>query len=145
MMITFCISGLWHGASWTYILWGIYHGIALTIERLLPFNWHRILGWIVTMSCVLVLWILFRSESLQDFHSYIHIIATAPAIPDYGRNIAFFAFYYLVLDIVLFKYSEKGRTWFSSNVIESFCLALMLILVIGTIHDSSNNFIYFQF
>ena len=145
VMITFCVSGLWHGASWTYILWGIYHGMALTIERILPFNWHRTLGWIATMSCVLILWILFRSESLQDFHSYIHIMATAPGIPEYGRNIAIYAFYYLVLDVVLFKYAEKGRTWFSSIIIESLCLALMLILVIGTIHDASNNFIYFQF
>ncbi len=75
LIITMTLGGLWHGASWTFVLWGVLHGVALCAERLIrgsqpspkpkPFysNW---IGWGVTMMIVLIGWVLFRSPDLSS-------------------------------------------------------------------------------
>jgi alginate O-acetyltransferase complex protein AlgI len=84
--IVFFLTGLWHGAGWTFILWGIIHGILVLIAHLcrqIERRWlrplrtwsaavgnryiHRLMllaGWAVTLLCVVFLWVLFRSDSL---------------------------------------------------------------------------------
>lgn len=70
LMITMTLGGLWHGAAWTFVAWGVVHGGGLVIERLvsnsLGVRLPRAMGWIVSMSVVLVAWVLFRSN---DFHT----------------------------------------------------------------------------
>ena len=68
MLIVFFLCGLWHGASWTFVLWGLYHGLFLAAERLLggrrqeagfsPWRWSY------TLIAVMVGWIFFRADSL---------------------------------------------------------------------------------
>ncbi len=76
LLATFLISGLWHGANWTFIIWGGIHGIFVLIERLisqpkkdrnapLPLG-TRLLGMTVTLACVTFAWIFFRANSLSD-------------------------------------------------------------------------------
>jgi len=66
LMITMVLGGLWHGAAWTFVLWGAFHGVCLTTEHLgrgrvrLP-GW---LGWLVTFHLVVLGWVLFRSQDL---------------------------------------------------------------------------------
>ena len=145
LLITFSVSGLWHGANWTFIIWGICHGLLLILQRILPVSLNKFIGWLFTMILVLVLWIMFRSESISDFVSYILIIISDPGIPEVGKSILIFAMYYFLLDLILLFYTEKGSTWFGNITVETFALAVMFIVVIGTIHDKSQNFIYFQF
>ena len=145
LLITFTISGLWHGANWTFILWGVVHGILLIIQRIVPFSLTRFMGWFATMLSVLLLWILFRSESVTDFFNYISIIISNPGIPEYGKTMVIFLFYYFIVDLIIFRYSEKGGTWFSSVFLETASLMIMLFLVLGTMHPFNQNFIYFQF
>ncbi len=80
IMVTFLVSGLWHGASWNYVLWGGLHGIYQVIEGFLPWNsknstfqrnrnYHSLLC-IITVPCTFLLvclaWIFFRAATLQD-------------------------------------------------------------------------------
>ncbi len=68
-MIVFLVSGLWHGASWTFILWGGLHGLALTLtkirdrytEKRLP----KPIGWLLTFSFVNFAWVFFRAPNLS--------------------------------------------------------------------------------
>ncbi len=68
-MIVFFLSGLWHGADWTFILWGMLHGMAISLESL----WNKapkrkiskICRWFITFLFVNLTWILFRSDSLD--------------------------------------------------------------------------------
>ena len=80
LLVTFCVSGLWHGANWTFLLWGFLHGVYQVIENTLfrfkkwkdstakrlimaatwPFRW------IVTIALVLLAWIPFRANSIGD-------------------------------------------------------------------------------
>ncbi len=76
LMLTMLLGGLWHGASWAFVLWGSLHGVALAAHkflstRLLPRFTHPLLrwlwslaGWAVTMVIVLVAWVFFRCGSL---------------------------------------------------------------------------------
>jgi D-alanyl-lipoteichoic acid acyltransferase DltB (MBOAT superfamily) len=80
IFLVFLISGLWHGASWMFVVWGAAHGVYLIIERLIGKTtnqlWtklkhdHSILKWIVrwsiTMMFVLFTWVFFRSENFSD-------------------------------------------------------------------------------
>lgn len=76
LILTMVLGGLWHGANWTFILWGGWHGTALALERLagmkpggrqLPFR----LGWPVTMMIVLIGWVMFRAPNVgQAFDIY---------------------------------------------------------------------------
>lgn len=69
VFIVFLVSGLWHGANWTFILWGAVHGIAQILNRIFCKAWSRvprIVAWAATFIFVDLAWILFRSESLAD-------------------------------------------------------------------------------
>ena len=69
VLIVFAVSGLWHGASWTFILWGILHGIFMVITRIFKKqfdSFHPVFNWLMTFSFVNFAWTLFRAESIHD-------------------------------------------------------------------------------
>ena len=67
-MITMLLGGLWHGAAWTFVLWGAFHGAGLVAEHALGGRLGRIfpgwLRWFVTFNLIVLGWILFRCSSL---------------------------------------------------------------------------------
>ena len=76
-MITMLLGGLWHGATWTFVVWGGIHGLWINAEHILEragfsispkrFAWPaRIVGMVLTFHLVCVTWIFFRAESLAD-------------------------------------------------------------------------------
>ncbi len=67
LLLTFVIGGLWHGAGWTFVLWGALHGVAVVVHRL----WRRLglrlpaaAAWLLTFLFVVFAWVFFRAESL---------------------------------------------------------------------------------
>ena len=69
LLIVFLVSGLWHGAGWLFLLWGLMHGIASVLYRLFRKQYdtlHPALQWIMTFTFVVIAWIFFRATSLQD-------------------------------------------------------------------------------
>ncbi len=78
IFVTFLVSGIWHGANWTYIVWGIIHGAAQVIEKALGLNNRKSKGlWrfvriIVTFVFVTIAWVFFRMPTICDAISYIH-------------------------------------------------------------------------
>lgn len=68
IMIVFLISGLWHGANWTFIVWGAMHGILMVIERITgkKIEKTRLLGRIFTFIFVNAAWVVFRADTLSD-------------------------------------------------------------------------------
>jgi len=75
VMVTMLLGGLWHGAGWTFIAWGGYHGILLSLER--AFGWHdhapKVAGTVIALFLVVNGWVLFRSRdfgiALAMFHA----------------------------------------------------------------------------
>uniref|UniRef100_UPI00082497B8 MBOAT family O-acyltransferase n=1 Tax=Aliarcobacter cryaerophilus TaxID=28198 RepID=UPI00082497B8 len=69
LLATFLIGGLWHGAGWTFIIWGALHGIALAIHRFwqsLGFKMNKILAWFITFNFINITWIFFRAKEWDD-------------------------------------------------------------------------------
>ena len=77
VMLTMLLGGLWHGANWTFVVWGALHGIWITLEHLVIGRgaklgdrvtnpWLRLLGTLITFHLVCVTWVFFRAESVGD-------------------------------------------------------------------------------
>ncbi len=70
IMIVFLVSGIWHGQSMTFVIWGLLHGLFSVIHRLIS-KWydrlHEALRWMITFAIVSILWLLFRCESLGQW------------------------------------------------------------------------------
>ncbi|HYM54116.1 MAG TPA: MBOAT family O-acyltransferase, partial [Solirubrobacteraceae bacterium] len=82
LMITMVLAGLWHGAAWTFVLWGAFHGAGLACEHALGGRlklpaWLR---WLATFHLVVFGWVLFRSQSLGDAGHFLARLA-APGQP----------------------------------------------------------------
>lgn len=69
LLITFIIGGLWHGAGWTFIFWGVLHGSALVIHRIwskFGFNLQKGIAWFITFNFINITWIFFRANTWHD-------------------------------------------------------------------------------
>ncbi|WP_279611143.1 MBOAT family O-acyltransferase [Thermostichus vulcanus] len=69
LMITMLLGGLWHGAGWTYIAWGGFHGVCLSINHIwkkVGFYLPKQISWLVTFLAVIIGWVIFRAQSLGD-------------------------------------------------------------------------------
>jgi D-alanyl-lipoteichoic acid acyltransferase DltB (MBOAT superfamily) len=69
LMTTFIIGGIWHGASWLFVLWGFLHGLALVIHRAwskFGFKLWSWLAWFITFNFINISWIFFRAKSWED-------------------------------------------------------------------------------
>lgn len=74
VMIIFTLSGLWHGAAYTFLLWGILHGVLSCVDKGIKDQWAKlpvILRWSITMLLLNFTWVFFRAGSLQDACSMI--------------------------------------------------------------------------
>ena len=88
LIIVFLVTGLWHGAAWTFVLWGVYHGTLLLIERVLGIGRHDaesgrgadLVGQARTVTLVLLGWVLFRAASLPDAIGYYDALFQ-PGVP----------------------------------------------------------------
>lgn len=69
LMIVFLISGLWHGAGWTFVFWGFLHGVAIVIHRIwsnLGFKMHKLAAIFITFNFVNIAWVFFRANNFKD-------------------------------------------------------------------------------
>ncbi len=69
LFITFLIGGIWHGAGWTFIVWGAMHGAALAVHRIWQktgVRLNRLLAWFITFNFINIAWVFFRAEQLSD-------------------------------------------------------------------------------
>ncbi|PAW77169.1 MAG: membrane-bound O-acyltransferase family protein [Pedosphaera sp. Tous-C6FEB] len=69
LLLTMGLAGLWHGAGWTFILWGLLHGVGLVVNHLWRTRFAplpRLIGWGLTMALVLPGWVLFRASDLTQ-------------------------------------------------------------------------------
>lgn len=73
-MIVFCISGLWHGANFTFILWGVLHGIFMILDRIFDKYENKVfkpVRWFLTFCTTNILWLLFRADTISQWKMII--------------------------------------------------------------------------
>ncbi len=150
-LVTMIILGLWHGAGWTFILWGAYHGILLIFYQLTrPLNlirWRR-LSILLTFAVVMLGWVLFRSTSLSMAISLYRSILglqgfeSFAAIRDVvGSRMVIWIGIALILEIVIPPDLERRVKPRWTEAIAFCVVAIWALLSIGT----AQRFLYFQF
>lgn len=82
LLITFTFSGLWHGASWSFILWGVFHGLwvvgELMLRRATTYRPPRWVGVLITFHVVVLLWIMFRAQVMSVALDYYANLVASP-------------------------------------------------------------------
>ncbi len=159
LVLVFFLCGLWHGASWNYIIWGMFHGFFLVAERIVPsrFAAPKFLQNFYAMLVVMIGWVFFRSPDLTSSLHYLHTmfsnVATTSSSLDVVRllhshfvwmsfALALLGFSPLVKNLSL-KLIRKNRTF--SIASDAFLIAVLVIAIIRISASTHNPFIYFQF
>lgn len=151
LLIVMILGGLWHGAGWTFLLWGLVHGVLLVTHLIARTFIHvRVphpIAVATTFLCVLVGWLLFRSTDLtMANHWFSSIIGLRGIEPDAGLSIV--ASFGMVVTVVALVFCWTApNTWNfrpKFNVATAVLLALLMALCILRF-DSESPFLYFQF
>ena len=161
IFIVWLLTGFWHGASWNFILWGLFFGVLLTIEKffLLKYlNKSRLLSRVYIVLAVIVSFIVFNIETLPEAFKYIGGLFGAGNIEFSSAETVYHLRNYAVLLIMALvgstpviknlatKFSESKIFGKVSNVIEPIMLVVLLAVITAFLVDSSSNpFLYFRF
>ena len=162
LFITFFVGGVWHGAGWTFVLWGTLHGLALCIHRF----WNRtgfrmpvIPAWILTFLFINAAWVVFRAENLgQAWIIWAHmadisstnlaLLSSVNIIAASGLSIWSIALLFLLVfqDIVFRttqEWAEKLRPRIIWSLAAAMTYAVSFVLLMN--QNRFSEFIYFQF
>ena len=156
LLIVWMLTGFWHGASWNFLLWGLFYGILLILEKyVLAGVINKIpkcLRWFITMICVMVGWVLFSAPSLGEALNYIGAMFgyAISFVDSFG---AFILFTNLVLIIIAAICATPIYTALSVRLGEKRFSKLMVVVtpvlfllcVIFMISETYNPFLYFRF
>lgn len=165
ILIVWALTGLWHGAAWNFVVWGLYMAFFLILEKLflLPLlKKSRVLGHVYTMLLVLISFVIFSAADMADAGNVIAKMFGAGGLAAVsGESLYYLRSYAVTLLIAVFGSLPVVRNLFAGlerkmpenkavNVIytvgEPLILAALLILVTGYLVDGSfNPFLYFRF
>jgi D-alanyl-lipoteichoic acid acyltransferase DltB (MBOAT superfamily) len=164
LLITMTVGGIWHGASWNFIIWGVAHGIALVLHKLFfvnqnneikkENNWAiKIIGTFITFNFVSLFWILFRAENFQKAFDSVNKIISGFKLND------IIGFYFARKELLLMLsfafvviFMHKNVKLFLQKLfikIPAIIIVLILILFLQFVLQIRSTeiapFIYFQF
>jgi alginate O-acetyltransferase complex protein AlgI len=158
LFITWAIMGFWHGANWTFVLWGLMHATFIFFERrfqlvkgkLSLFN-NPILGWGLTLFLVMLSWIPFRADSLSTTFGMFQKLVQPISYTSIGmrENIYIVTFVVLLLFLAYFYTTVYLKNFWLKFPIFSFCFGVIkyafIIVMVYTFLRPISQFIYFQF
>jgi len=151
LMLTMLLGGLWHGAAWTFVIWGAYHGILLSLfhaYRLAEMpRWHDALARFGTFLAVLVGWVMFRAESVSMAVSIYESMLGLNGIGtlDAWNLSAFFGWIMVYSAIYTNLDLETWNLPTPRRAVPFAITALILALTITLISVTPSPFLYFQF
>ena len=158
ILVVWLLTGIWHGAAWNFVIWGLYFGVILILEKVLLGKFveklPRILSRIYVLLIVMISFIIFSGESSKQIFENLGGLIGYKDIPLVSQESLYYFKSYLVILIVgivgstpLMKniFSKEKITKFV-NIIEPLFLIFILLLSTSYIVDGSfNPFLYFRF
>lgn len=162
VFIVWFLTGLWHGASWNFILWGLYFGIIITIEKVFLMKWlsyaPRLIRHLYTLVLLIIGWGLFAFENLSYLKDYFRVMFGFKEVALYDQVTLYYLMTNGVLLIILViastplakqmyqKLKQSKRGELLDVVLSPIVCLLILILSTAYLVDSSYNpFLYFRF
>jgi alginate O-acetyltransferase complex protein AlgI len=159
LMVTMLLGGLWHGANWTYVLWGGIHGAGLAVERWLglgrreaqkgqPSEATKWLARIVVFHVVCLAWVFFRAPSLRASFEFLSGIGVPTLGSGFGPALSFLAVFTAPLFLLDLLIESRGEEYVfqSSPAMARVAVGMALMLVVIVFSASTGAaFIYFQF
>ena len=160
LLIVWFLTGLWHGAAWNFVAWGLYYGVILIIEKYLLSPLLDILPDVVRhiYSIVLVVigWVLFFSSSFGQAADYIRVMFGAGAHGFADRESMYLLTSNLILWLILifgstplvhFRYEHMLRTkkWNTTIINSVVYAALFIVCIAYLVTETYNPFLYFRF
>ncbi|MBI1268436.1 MAG: MBOAT family protein [Cryomorphaceae bacterium] len=161
LIIVFLLSGLWHGASWNFILWGAYHGTFLILDRLFLARfmerlWQPI-SILLTFLFVMFGWVIFRLESLQEIGLYFSKLFDfrsgwycRPTV-DF-KFVLYFAIFFSFIgatrmgaQLTAWFFESKQHRFSSHLFLTAMSVGLLIVSVAIVTASDFNPFIYFRF
>lgn len=152
LILVFLCCGFWHGASWNFLFWGMYHGFFLVIERT---SYQRViislpsfLKFILNFTLINIGWVFFRAENLGDSVSFIKILfgANGLGIP---QVISLFDFRWLIgiffSTLFAFEWSYISKISAKIYLTRVFAFVVFILSVFFLVANNYNPFIYFRF
>lgn len=165
-MLTFLISGLWHGASWTFVLWGALHGFALVAEKAAGYDGKRHdskikkgISWFVVFVFCNIAWVFFRAETFADAFSVLgKAFGFAGNISGFFytaskssvKHMLFVAIVLLIVTVFDYCSQKTDLTELAAKRNRVIVLAVQyailgMIVVALFLGTGTNQFVYFQF
>lgn len=159
LFIVFLCTGLWHGASWTFVVWGLYHGTFCIIERL---GFEKLLKkskFFSFIYCIIVVnlgWVFFRCETIIDGLRYIKrmVLPLKFTVSNYSvwEFIDLYTVFMIVVGIlgagIIKNIGEKlslDSKWRYSALEMVFCIGIFILSILSLAGNTYNPFIYFRF
>lgn len=160
LAVVFLVTGVWHGAEWTFVLWGAFHGVFILLEKLT--GWHkRVEGALMTalhrtylLLVVLFGWVLFRAESIGYAFDYVRsMFGLLPTAPTHETAYYFTNFNLLVMVVAtVLSVGACGRLltiaaaspW-RQRLLDAWLIILLVLSMSFLAGASYNPFIYFRF
>lgn len=152
LMIVMGLGGLWHGAAWSYMVWGIFHGLALAIERFfieVKFSFKRseykIVKAIWVFVCVSFAWLLFKLPEFDHVIKYFKALANNTHVYTDPLRVYYIILFSMPVVLYHLNYLVKAKTTIIPlNKLKPAILGCMLFLIVFN-SGSPQDFIYFQF
>ncbi len=158
ILIVWLLTGLWHGAAWNFVIWGLYFGIILIIEKLFLAKYleklPKILSHLYVLLLVMISFIIFNGENVTQILSRIGGLIGIGGIPIVSPESLYYLKSYFVVMVcgIIFATPLVKNIFLSTkkeklkNVLEPIALVCLLILCTSYIVDGSfNPFLYFRF
>lgn len=165
LFVVWSLTGIWHGANWTFLTWGIYYGILIGIEKAfldkLLKKAPRIFRHIYLVLLVMIGWVFFRAENIVQASQFIKVLFGIGSNPIY--NYSFVSYIsesgYIIILATLFatpiipklksilklKIKKLVESDFIYGLHSTFLVSLMFIIVVILINSTYNPFLYFRF
>lgn len=162
LWLVFLISGLWHGASWNFVLWGAFHGFFLILDRLFLLKFLEKIGKVpaalFTFFVVAMAWVLFRIESWKNANIFYYQLIDYKDIKFIELNNSFYIILLLAIlfsVIGRFQFIQKRTLLFTSEnpilsvskatLISAISIVLLFLSVVFLSASNLNPFIYYRF
>lgn len=165
LFVVWFLTGLWHGASWTFVIWGLYYGVLITLEKAflqkLLERLPKIFRHIYLLSIVLIGWVFFRVDNISQGVGFIRVMMGLDTNPTININVLTYIndYWHVIIASVIFstpivkkikgvaiKINEKslqsGVAYGLHSLILIICMCMVIILLSSSSYDP---FLYFRF